>query len=705
LRRPWPSTRVSRLIASTTLALAVTALLALVQHARLLTTLQAAAGDLLFKTRAAAPARSTVIVGIDQRSYQALLPEHGPLSWWPRTLYARALDALASPGPGVPDDGLGGRAPRVIAFEIFFDGERLEDAQLADAMRRAGNVVTPVVAQGAEDFDPAPGVAQRFQVFLRPSRIVRGAAAGEGLANITAARDSVVRSVPLLLRSGDETLPAMALTIAALYARRPAVLDAPPRAGVVHGSGRAIPADENSTMRINFLGPPSRPAAPGPFTIVPFVDVLEGRFDRALVRDRIVLIGPTIRGVDEHPTPTTSLSRMFGVEVLANAVETIVHQRFLVPARAAITVGLTALLALAAAALVMTWSPWTATAAVVLALAAYFSLAAVVFEVGTVLDLVHPPAALLATFALTLAYRVVFVEAEQRLVRQAMGRYLSPAVGRWVLADPRRLALGGELRTMTVLFSDVRQFTTLAHTLPPDKLVALLNRYRTVMTDVVFAHDGVLAQYVGDAIEAFWNAPMDQADHARRACQAALDMVGALGALRAELEALGWPNFDIGLGVNTGAMIVGNMGSQERLHYTAVGDAVNVAARLEGLTKEYGVRVVIGDDTRTAAGDAFTYRFLDLVAVVGRSAPLAVWELLESPGRLPPHATTWLARYHEAVALYRARRWDEAAKLFADLERETPDDGPVALYARRIREALRNPPPPDWDGVHVAKTK
>src|SRR5262245_51865298 len=210
VRRLRPSTRASRLIVSAALALAVTVVLALVQHGRLLATTQVAGSDLLFKTRGAEPARSTVIVGIDQRSYQALLPVHGPLSQWPRTLYARALDALTASGSPAPSAGQGG--PRVIAFEIFFDGERpAEDATLEQAVRRAGNVVTPVVAQGAEELDRAPGVAQHFEVFLRPSRLVREAAAGEGLANVAAARDSVVRSVPLLLRSGNETLPAMAL--------------------------------------------------------------------------------------------------------------------------------------------------------------------------------------------------------------------------------------------------------------------------------------------------------------------------------------------------------------------------------------------------------------------------------------------------------------------------------------------------------------
>src|SRR5262249_24249748 len=262
-------------------------------------------------------------------------------------------------------------------------------------------------------------------------------------------------------------------------------------------------------------------------------------------------------------------------------------------------------------------------------LGSYLTLAAVAFESGVVMNLIYPPAALAASFALTLAHRVVFAEQDRRLAREAMARYLSPAVGRWVLADPARLTLGGELREMTVLFMDLRQFTTLSHTLPPERLVALLNRYRAVMTDVVFAHDGVLVQFAGDAIEAFWNAPMEQPDHARRACQAALDMSAALQATRPESEARGWGPLDVGIGINTGRMVVGNFGSRRRLEYAVVGDPVNVAARLEGLTKFYSVRVVAGDDTRTAAGDVFAWRFLDRVALKGRPEPVCAWELVE----------------------------------------------------------------------------
>jgi adenylate cyclase len=301
--------------------------------------------------------------------------------------------------------------------------------------------------------------------------------------------------------------------------------------------------------------------------------------------------------------------------------------------------------------------------------------------------------------------RVVFEQAEQRRIREAMARYLSPSVSRWVLADPRRLRLGGELREMTILFGDLRNFTTHAHALPPETLVALLNDHMTEMTAIVFRHDGVLAHYAGDGLEAFWNAPMTQPDHARRACEAALEMIAALGALRREFAAHGWGELDMGIGLNTGSAIVGNLGSRDRLAYTAVGDPVNVASRLEGLSKEYGVHIVIGDATRQAAGEAFEYRFLDLVAVKGRAEPVQVYELVGRAGSLSPERREVLARYERGVALYRHRRWAEAEALFEELAGTAPDDGPVALYRRRARELLERPPASDWDGVWVAKTK
>jgi adenylate cyclase len=654
---------------------------------------RARAVDLLLLARPVRSATATVIVGVDERSAQRLRASYGPVAGWPRSLYARAIQALQD------------ASPRLIGLGVLFDDPRPGDDELARALRRGDNVITPVVAQGARAFDPRPGVAQEFERFLRPTPAVREARLDEGIVNVTAARDGVVRGLPLVLRAGPEQIPSFALVVVARYTRRERVIDAALPGGPLYAAGRAIPVAERDSMLINFLGPPSDPGRDSPFRIIPLVDVLEGTFDPRWVQDKIVLLGFTTPGVDEHPTPTTGDRRMWGVEILGSAIETILHRRFLVPAARPAVVALIVALALVAGLLASRGRPLSMGLIVLVVLMLYVIAASILLEAGIILDLVLPPAALLLSFAVALVDRVVFEQAEQRRIREAMGRYLSPSVSRWVLADPRRLRLGGELREMTVLFSDLRNFTTHAHALPPETLVGLLNDHMTEMTAIVFRHDGVLAHYAGDGLEAFWNAPMSQPDHARRACEAALEMIAALEPLRREFAGRGWTGLDMGVGINTGSMIVGNLGSRDRLAYTAVGDPVNVASRIEGLSKEYGVHVVIGEATRQAAGDAFTYRFLDLVAVKGRAEPLHVYELVGRAREVPPERREALARYEQGVALYRNRRWAEATRLFEELAAALPEDGPVALYRRRAHELLEDPPATDWNGVWIAKMK
>jgi adenylate cyclase len=451
-------------------------------------------------------------------------------------------------------------------------------------------------------------------------------------------------------------------------------------------------------MRINFLGP-------GAFPTVPFVDVLEGRADPARVRDRIVVLGLTIRGVDEHSTPTTAHTRMWGAEILANAVETILADRYLVDAAASTQLGLLAAAAVLAAVLTAAWRPARALAAVLVLLAAYLVAAVLAFEHGVLLSLVYPPLGLALAFAATLGYRVVFEEAEQRRARDVIGRYLSPSVSRWVLDDPARLALGGETREMTVLFSDVRGFTAISRALPPDRLVALMNELMTVLAGVVFRHDGVLDKFIGDAVMAFWNAPQAQPDHARRACRAALDMVATLAGARPGWERAGLPHVEMGIGINTGPMVVGNMGSRDRLAYTVMGDAVNVASRLEGLCKVYGVRVVIGEATRAAAGEEFVCRYLDLVAVKGRAEPLRVWEVVGLRGEVDAAAAKRLESWERGIALYLARRWTDAVEVFAALAAAAPDDRPSRVYHARAQALAARPPAPDWNGVFETETQ
>ena len=683
-----------RLLDGAAIGVVVAALLGAASHAGYLASADARFADvLLFRWRPAQPARACTLVAIDQRSYHELLPQHGTMGSWPRSLYAQALARLGALGP------------RVIVLDIFFDAARPDDGELTAVMRRLGNVLTPVQAQGPHAARPAPGVAQAFDLFVRPTPAVRAAAAGEGFVNVTTDADTVVRSTPLLLRAGGEDLPAGPLAAVARFVRRPAVIDEPPADGEVYAAGRAIPISAAGSMRINFLGPPGTVEHPGAVPMLPFIDVLNGRIDPASVRDRIVILGLTIRGVDEHSTPTTGDTRMWGAEILAHTIETILTDRYVVDASPGARLAVLVMAALLAGLLGAAWGPGRALGGTLALAAIYFVAAVLAFEHGVLLSLVYPLLGLGLALSAVLAYRVVFEQAEQRRVRDVIGRYLSPSVSRWVLDDPARLALGGETREMTVLFSDVRGFTAISKALPPDRLVALMNELMSVLTGVVFRHDGVLDKYIGDAVMAFWNAPQAQPDHARRACLAALDMVRTLERAKPEWERNGLPQLEMGIGINTGDMVVGNMGSRDRLAYTVLGDAVNVAARLEGLCKIYGVHVVIGQGTRAAAGEALVCRYLDRVRVKGRDEPLAVYEVLGRRDDVDGGRAERIAAWDRAIALYLERRWFEAVAAFADLVAKDPADGPSRLYHERARALDARPPAPDWDGVYEAETK
>jgi adenylate cyclase len=319
--------------------------------------------------------------------------------------------------------------------------------------------------------------------------------------------------------------------------------------------------------------------------------------------------------------------------------------------------------------------------------------------------MLYPPLAGVLSFVGLTAYQLVFEQAARRALRRVLNRYLSAAVAEVVARDPERLELGGELRTMTVLFSDIRGFTTVSEQMPPRDLVALLNEYLTAMVDVLFRHAGVLDKYMGDAIMAFWNAPLAQPDHAHLACATALEMGAELDRLRAAWQARGVPPLDIGIGVNTGPMVFGDMGSPLRTDFTVLGDSVNLASRLEGLNKEYGTRLIVGAATREAVGDAYRFRYLDLVAVKGKREPVAIYELLSPAGTLPPEREALLAAFTAGLEAYRALDWAAAANQFGRALAIDPADGPSRLYLQRTTEYASAPPPPAWDGVFVATHK
>ena len=650
-------------------------------------TWQLAASDIL-QRRPPLPSSQIVLIVLDAAAVEAIQgrpPEVGRA----RMQLAALIDRLAAAGA------------RVIALDFLFERATPQDTVLATALRRAGTVVLSAV--GTEPHLPATAPAPldyaRVDIPVAP---LASAAAAVGHANVWPDRDGRVRAVPLVIQHAGQELPALALVAVARYLRRPAPLDGPWADGHVPLAGRAIPVDPHYRFAIAYSGGAVETGT-GAFSIVSAADVLDGRVDPALLRDRLVLVGPwSAQFRDECETPRGT---MYCLEVHAYVADALLRAQFLHPAPLAASMATVAGLALVVALLVWRLRPWLAAGIAALLALGYFWLASEAFQRGVVLDMLYPFLALALSYAGLTGYQLVFVQARQRALRRALARYLSPAVAEVVARDPARLDLGGQLRDMTVLFADIRGFTALAERTPPRELVTLLNEYFEIMVAVLFRHEGTLDKFMGDAIMAFWNAPALQPDHAERACRTALAMVAALDQLRASWEARGRPVLDIGIGVSTGPMVFGNTGSTLRADFTVLGDAVNLGARLEGLNKEYGTRIIVAERTRTAAGTAFAFRFLDLVAVKGKEQAVAIYELLGTAEELPPTHRPLLAAYDVGIAAYRARDWPAAVAAFQRALRHAPDDGPSRVYLRRVEAYLRDPPPPTWDGIQVSTQK
>jgi adenylate cyclase len=458
---------------------------------------------------------------------------------------------------------------------------------------------------------------------------------------------------------------------------------------------------------INYAG------AYGTYPHYSMVDVIEGSVPATAFRDKLVLLGPTALGIgDIRNTPFQQRTYM-GVEIHANIIDNLLHLTD--PARTflsrgnreeAIDLAAIVVLGLGLGVWFARVRPILATVTAVVVLLLFMGGLHVAFaRWGMWLSFVVPAATLLANYGGVTSFRMIFEEREKRKVRRTFSQYVSPGVIRLLENDPARyLRRGGELKELTVMFSDIRGFTAMSEGMTPDELVRLLNEYLGEMTDIVFRRWGTLDKYIGDAIMAFWGSPFPQEDHAQRACFAALDMCARLEELNAQWRDAGRKTLAIGVGVNTGPVNVGNMGSDKRLAWTVMGDNVNLASRLEGLTKEYGVRIVLSEGTWQQVAKDFVGRELDRIRVKGKAQPVGIYELLDVAGDGSRHATL-LSAFEDAMAAYRRREWDAAAQKFQSLLELHPDDGPSRVFLSRSCEFMVESPPPDWDGVYVMKTK
>lgn len=604
----WLLKRKRRFVTGLAIAIVIGSLYCLISHFDLFHGMQQQSSDILFKAAAlnsgSEPADDIVIIGIDDRS----LDELGRFSSWPRSYHAHVVDALAEAGA------------RVIVFDILFSEPSPDDELLAASIGNAGNVILPFVFTTTPT-QPTMTGAGTIDTSLRPLPLLEERAAATGHAAVLPDEDGIVRKLPAVITASGRHEPSLALAAAAGFLRRPTAIEAAVQDNTLPFAGRAIPLDDSGSMLINYT---DDRASSLHFETISYVDAMRGGDACTSARDRIAFIGATATGLgDTFFTPTGR--QLSGVEIHAGAMQTILSGHFLRPATPVVTTIVLLLIAALCGLAVLRLSIIRATTASLAIIIGYFLIAFYCFDNGILLDMLYPPVTAASTFAGLTVYTVVCERMEKSVITRTFGRYISPPVAETILSNLSRDGLepGGEVRTVTVLFVDARNFTGFSEKMLPAPLIDVLNSYMTVIIESVLKHDGIVNKFGGDSIMAIWNAPHETKDHAVSATMAAIHAQQAITRLNSEHAAS--PILEFGIGVNTGDVFAGNMGSGDRLEYTVIGDAVNVAARLAGAAP--GGRIWIGADTRKSLPAYITTRQLDPVFVKGRQEPVYASEI------------------------------------------------------------------------------
>jgi adenylate cyclase len=682
-------------------------------------------------------ARPVAIVDIDEPSLAKLG------QWpWPRTRIADMVANLTRLGAVV------------IAFDVIFsEPDRLNpdvaadtfrnldeatreklralpsnDQVFADTMRRSrvvlGQSGLPSVISDLDKTLPVTGVAmlgddpQRFMFkfpgLLRNTHVLEAAASGRGLLTINPERDGIIRRVPMIMQAQGELVPSLSFEMLRVATGTDTIFVKSGIEGIksVAVKGFEVPTDGNGQLWIHF-------AHYDRSIYVSAVDLLEGRVPPEKIARKLVLIGTSAVGLNDIKTTPVSAA-MPGVEIHAQVLEAALTRTLLSqpPYAPLLEFGAALVLGILVIAFAPMFGPVT-----LVAVGAVFAT----LLIGTswyfytqhrlLVDFTYPLLSTTTIYLTLIFSSFVREQAQRRQIRSAFGQYLSPALIEQLAQSPEKLVLGGEEREMTIMFSDVRGFTTISESYKhdPQGLTTLMNRFLTPLTNAILARKGTIDKYMGDAIMAFWNAPLEDKQHQLNACEAAIDMLERIDELNKvrEQEAKdgghAYIPINVGVGLNTGTCVVGNMGSDLRFDYSVLGDSVNLASRLEGQSKEYGFPIIVGSRTALAVKDRFAILELDFIMVKGKKEPEVIYAIagredVAHSGRFQRLRNLTI----EMLACYRSRDWDGALAAIAR-GRRTDDGRTLAylynLYETRIHNYRENPPPEDWNGAFALLTK
>lgn len=606
------------------------------------------------------PSDEIVIVEIDDASLQALDAEW-PL---PRTFYAKVIENV--------------NKSRIIGIDIeFFTNKSYEeDIILADSIKKSGKII---LAMKYENFSSrnnelyAMGLIKPISILGSPGEDFQ-----IGFVNLYEESDGVIRYFTPHI-SGVEDHDHFSAVIVEQYL----------------GFSRTF---DNSKMLIKFY------SKPGGYQRIKFSDVYFNTIDFDFT-DKIVLIGVTTQDAHDFHTVPISTAAMPGVEIHANIIQSIILQDYLYPQDNITIIAVIFLISFLAGLLMYKFKIHIATIILILIGIVYVISAIYIFDYfKTIMNILYPLLSLVLVYVSLVVIYYRTEEKSRKWITSVFGKYVSPIVIDHLLENPDKIKLGGEKRNMTIFFSDIRGFTPISEQLKPEELVHLLNEYLTEMTSLIIKDQGLVDKYMGDAIMAFWGAPLDLPNHAEIACSTSLEMIDKLRELQKKWEQQGIPFFDIGIGINSGEAIVGNMGSSTRFDYTAIGDNVNLASRMEGLNKIYGTNIIITEKTYDIIKDKFETRRLDKVKVKGKENSILIYELVCSKNKLSIKQHDFIDAFEKGLQLYFENKWQESIQSFQNAL-VFQNDKATNIFITRCQGFLQKPPPKEWDGVWTMETK
>jgi adenylate cyclase len=630
--------------------------------------------DLRFQSmRGALPPNPDIaIIAIDDKSIREL----GRYPW-KRTEYANLINELSKIGT------------KAILFDAFFpEPENANaDRQFAAAVKHAGNVILATNFEFDAEFNIKGQTGSIAEL--------ENAAAGVGHINFLPENDGVNRRSLLIINDKKGITPSLGLQAAMLALGETKLVPSP---FYVALGDRQIPTNANNAMWINFMGPP------GVYPRYSFVDVAKGRIDPNLLKGKILFVGATALGVyDMRVTPFHGNTP--GVEVHATIADNIISGRFVQQAGLEALLDILFIILLGGGTYFLTTRLrlYIALPTTLLIIASYIAVCYQFFVSGHWVSMVYPPLAALTALLLGASFRFLVLERSARKMRAMFSSYLSDKLVARLEKDPDAAKLGGDTKEVTVLFTDIKSFTTFSEGHTPQEVVARLNEYLGEMVQLVEQFDGTVDKFIGDGIMVYWGAPLSQPNHAQLAIECIHAMRDKMIQLRQRWEREGAEPFYIRGGLQSGLVVAGNVGFEgKKMEYTVIGDTVNQAARFEGTAKFYGIEYLVGNATFEQTQHLFTYREIDQIRVVGKHLPVRVYEPIGFSNGINEACA---AEFNQALALYRSQQWHLALESFTQLSLKLPDDKPCKMYIDRCQFFENTPPAGQWDGVFNRREK